>query len=227
VEAAIDRRGRTALAGCVLAGCGLGGFALLTVLAATGVVGHLDHSVWRQTVVHWHPALGRAGHDITDVLSPPVDATCLALGLVVIAVRDRRRDAVVAAAVTGLVAAVAVLVTKWAVGRLPPRGNVLTHGGSFPSGHTAAAVVCFGALALLVSLDRPWLRRPLLLATAAATIVVATALVYIAAHWLTDVVASALLGVGLLALLDLWLRRGRQPAYGVTTGTSFADTLAP
>jgi undecaprenyl-diphosphatase len=81
--------------------------------------------------------------------------------------------------------------------------------GYYPSGHTATAVVAYGAAALLLL---PWLltdlARRAVLATAAVLVAAASfGLVRRGYHWPLDVVASWCLGALLLGALWLTLRR--------------------
>jgi membrane-associated phospholipid phosphatase len=71
---------------------------------------------------------------------------------------------------------------------------------SFPSGHTAAAVTLYGALALIAlsASRRPWLRGLAVTVAIAAPICVGLGRLYRGMHYPTDVVAGALLGM-------LWL----------------------
>jgi membrane-associated phospholipid phosphatase len=71
---------------------------------------------------------------------------------------------------------------------------------SFPSGHTAAAVTLYGALALIAlsSSRRPWLRALAVTVAIVAPICVAFARLYRGMHYPTDLLAGALLGI-------LWL----------------------
>ena len=209
----------------------LAAFTVLTVLVALGIFDKLDHAIWTRTLQHWHPKLWNGAQNLTGMLSPPVDAGCLAIGTFLLTWRRRRREDVFAVAAVGLVAAAVTLVMKPALGRDGPTGlDATSHGGSYPSGHTLATLVCFGALALLIASSRPALRLPLLAAVALVTVVVMGSLIYIQAHWTTDTIGSLLLGVALLSELDRRLqphRRPVQPANGVTTGTNLAETLAP
>jgi membrane-associated phospholipid phosphatase len=92
------------------------------------------------------------------------------------------------------------LLIKALVGRpRPPAGYWLSHvdGWSFPSQHAAQALATWGMLALMVAAGRP-LRARALLATAAVLIALVVGLtrLYLAAHWLTDVLGGwALAGV--------------------------------
>jgi membrane-associated phospholipid phosphatase len=186
----------------------LAAFVVLLALVNAGVLDHLDRSVWRQTYIHWHPRVARACYRITDLLSPQVDYAVLAVALVLLGRRGVPMKRLVAAGATAAAVAVVTYGVKFGMGRPGPPGiGDNAHGGSFPSGHTAATIVCYGTLALLVTVDRPARRARLLLGVAVLALLVMTALVYIASHWLSDTVGSALLAAGMLLLLAAWLSR--------------------
>lgn len=70
---------------------------------------------------------------------------------------------------------------------------------AYPSGHTANAIVWYGALMLLIG---PYLPRLIYwLVRIGAPLTVAAAMVYIDYHWLTDVVAALPLGLFLVRVL--------------------------
>ncbi len=84
---------------------------------------------------------------------------------------------------------------------------------SFPSGHAILATALFGFLAMLLTHHLPSDRRkaPLLVASF-FIIVIALSRVYLGAHWLVDVLASLVLGLGCAALVNLsYLRRADKP----------------
>ena len=91
-----------------------------------------------------------------------------------------------------------------------PRLDIAPPTSSFPSGHTAAAVVLYGALAILAS-DRA--RSAALIIAARvfavlAPVLVGTARLYRGMHFLTDVIAGALLGVAWLLITARGVRLG-------------------
>ncbi|MEV7287452.1 phosphatase PAP2 family protein [Streptomyces sp. NPDC093252] len=93
-----------------------------------------------------------------------------------------------------LVVPVKVLTDRPGTPAVPPAT------GYFPSGHTATALIAYGAAALLLL---PWLRRTaarraLVLLCAAAVLGVSYGLVRRGYHWPLDVVASWCLGAALL-----------------------------
>jgi undecaprenyl-diphosphatase len=106
------------------------------------------------------------------------------------------------------------LLIKALVGRpRPPAGYWLSHvdGWSFPSQHATQALATWGMLALMVAAGRPRRARALLVTGAALiAIVVGLTRLYLAAHWLTDVLGGwALAGVwdSLLIISYLLTRR--------------------
>jgi undecaprenyl-diphosphatase len=146
---------------------------------------------------------------LTDVARPTTSLGSgrVATGLVVVVVvflLATRRSAlagflVAATAGTALV----VQVAKDLVGRhRPPTvGRLVGAGGAaFPSGHTAQAISCFGALAFVAwRLGTP--RRVLVVGlTVAAAIVLAVgwSRVYLGVHWPSDVLGGWLLGATVL-----------------------------
>jgi membrane-associated phospholipid phosphatase len=136
----------------------------------------------------------------TTWLSETITVTVLAVVTVAITAlvwRQWREPMLVAVAVAGEVAiflAITLLVDR----RRPPVSHLdqAPPTSSFPSGHTAAAICLYGALAVLASQRaRSALVRGLTLTLAVLIpLAVATARVYRGMHYLTDVVGGILLG---------------------------------
>jgi membrane-associated phospholipid phosphatase len=98
-----------------------------------------------------------------------------------------------------LVAGVTGLV-KVGLARPQPIQLLGVPGRAFPSGHAAQATVVFGALALLLAVGHgPEWRRRAILAAGAVVLLVSVALLWRRAHWLTDMVGGATLGVACVA----------------------------
>jgi membrane-associated phospholipid phosphatase len=182
----------------VLFWLGAGVYVLLTVLVATHVLDSLDRHVFDAASHHRHRRLYEAASHFTDVFSPVVDAAVLAAGAAMLAWRRRRPAIFVAATLSAGSMAAIVLSTKAALGRSLPYTKPGHHADAFPSGHTAAFLVCFGTLALLATTRRRDRRPALLTTVGVGTALVAASLVYDGFHWLTDTIASASLGISLL-----------------------------
>lgn len=168
------------------------------VVAGTGVVA-LDQQVRTLVRAHRLPGLVHAGRTVTTVVSPVVDIAIFALFSLVLAAR-RRSWAPLRLALAALAAlAVAVLSLKYAVSRPMPSGRHFAL-GDFPSGHTASLLICAGAALLAVGPSRAarWAGWAVV---SALTGLIGLLLIYINAHWASDVLASVAIGVGVLSLL--------------------------
>jgi len=96
-------------------------------------------------------------------------------------------------------------LVKYLVGRpRPPPAIWIGHfsGASFPSGHAVQSVACYATLALIVAAGRPP-RVKIAVGSVAALVVLVVGFsrIYLAAHWLTDVLGGYALGVAWLAIV--------------------------
>jgi undecaprenyl-diphosphatase len=188
-------------------------FLLLLILVVVGdPLDDLDQSVRAAVDAHRSARLTTVARRVTDVLSPGVSALMLALISGAVALRRRHWWPLAVGGVSGWLMGATVLTVKEVVSRPGPIPN--SHAVSFPSGHTAAALVCYGTAVMLALPRNSHRRRWLLSGVAALTTTVAAALVYDDYHWLSDVVASAALGTAQLVVLARWLsrQRARRPA---------------
>jgi diacylglycerol kinase family enzyme/membrane-associated phospholipid phosphatase len=169
----------------------LGGRA---VLASPGVTA-TDRQVTAWLVAHRTAALDEAMRAVTWAGSWV--AALVVVGVLAVLVATRRIGVlpllVVVVGWAGELAGVALV--KAVVQRPRPPASirlVLVHGWSFPSGHTAVAVVMFSAVAAIICLlvHRPAVRIAVCLLAAAVVGLVAFSRIELGAHWLSDVVAS-------------------------------------
>lgn len=190
------------LASLGLAGIAFGLFALLTVLVMRqGRVVSWDLQIQSGILDRYaHPHASQLAFVVIDALSPPVTASVLAVTAAALSVWKRSRVPIAIALAAGAATAALVLGFKYGLARGGPNGGYTPHGGSYPSGHTASLVIFGGTLVLLLA--RRWWR---LLWFAVLVVVAATmagSLIYANTHWMTDTLGGALLGVGVLAVLD-------------------------
>jgi membrane-associated phospholipid phosphatase len=171
-------------------------------------------SRWDNSVVGWFAEHRSSGwNDAAKGLSTLTDTVTIAAvavaALVVLAWRRRWVDMLVLG--IGLPLELLVLTTAtFTVDR--PRPDVERLGGlpstaSFPSGHTAAGIVCYGGIVVLLSRNRHGVSRGALAAgwlfVALVTAGVGWARVYEGLHFPTDVMAGAIYGSCCLAVAAL------------------------
>ncbi|SEC19739.1 Membrane-associated phospholipid phosphatase [Streptomyces sp. KS_5] len=199
-------------------------FALITwQVVADGRLVDLDEAASRALI---HP--DRLSELLADLGNVPVAVPVLAVVLVYVTWRHRRTGtdhwwwpaaaaAVLMALVPALIVPLKELTDRPGTPAVPPAT------GYYPSGHTATAVVAYGAAALLLL---PWLRtalarRTVLVLCAALNLGVAFGLVRRGYHWPLDVVASWCLGTVLMTLLWLFLSRSsRRTSAGTPSSSS-------
>ena len=113
----------------------------------------------------------------------------------------------------------AFVATSFIVGRDRPNIEQLDSippTGSFPSGHTAAAVVFYGALAIIVfwATERRVLRTIAVVVASAMPLIVGASRVYRGMHFLSDVVLGSILGLISLVIVYLVLQSRDDSAVG-------------
>jgi undecaprenyl-diphosphatase len=201
----------------------IGGAALLLLLVVIGNLvakvfvddglGHADASLSRWFAAHRTDGLNQLTH-YTTLAAETVTITALAVATVAITAivwRRWREPMLVAVAVSGEVT-IFLLVTLM-VGRQRPPVPHLDQApptSSFPSGHVAAAICMYGALAIVAN-ERASsaLVRGLFLALAVLVpLAVALSRLYRGMHYLTDVLGGVVLGVTWLYLVTRGIRLG-------------------
>lgn len=176
-------------------------------------VQQLDRAVTAFVVDHRTPALDRLMQALTWTGSWIAALALVAVLAVLTWTRRLPVVAVVAVAAAWLGEQLAISLTKNLVQRpRPPEAVrlVATHGWSFPSGHTANAVVVFATTTALVAYAARgrFLRVLACVVGAAAIALIAFSRVELGAHWLADVVASTVWTTTWLLLATAVLRRG-------------------
>lgn len=172
----------------------------LAALVVAGATRSLDVSllarlrpddVWGAAQVRDSPWMGR--------LEPR--RMYLLLGTTALAVSASRRSwrPVAFGMVLAGASVASTVVLKLALQRPDPHGWVSPTGGSYPSGHVVAVLVC-GAGCLLIVWPRVrwWLWAPVLFALA----LMVRALLVSAAHWPSDVIGGCLLALAVVSLLS-------------------------
>lgn len=175
----------------------------LTKVASHDAIGRADTRLSRWFAAHRSKDLNEATHYTTGAAETPT-VTILAVLVVAgaaLAWRRWREPLLVAVAVAGEVA-IFLMVTLLVDRPRPPVPHLdrAPPTSSFPSGHTAASIALYGALAILAS-ERARSAAVRWLFAALAVVVpvaVATSRVYRGMHYPSDVIGGAILGTAWL-----------------------------
>lgn len=148
---------------------------------------------------------------VTDLSWTPllVTAALLTAALVWRATRRWREPLLVLLAVGGEIGVFVAIAGVVDRERPPvPRLDDVAATASFPSGHTAGAVVLYGVLTLLVTVhvDRVWLRRALVAVLVLVPVLVGLSRLYRGMHYPTDVAGGAAVGLTWLTCVVVTLR---------------------
>ena len=192
----------------ILAWAGMTGILIAVGVGVThsSPVNAFDRHVTSVVVAHRTPALDAVMKSVTWLGSW---VSLVATGILLVVLAFCRRLPVVAV-ILGVVAwageSSGVTLAKNLVERSRPPSDVRlvsAHGWSWPSGHTAVAVVVFTTLALVVAAATEHSAYRALAWVLAVTAVVAVAFsrVELGVHWTTDVVASTIFVGAWLVLL--------------------------
>ncbi|MFK8083917.1 MAG: phosphatase PAP2 family protein [Granulosicoccus sp.] len=172
-----------------------------------------SYTRWDLTIIHWSQLHRGAVTDqallaITMMADLPV-STALVLGLVLMLLIQRYWWLSFYLTCTFFSTTLSVTIIKHLSQRARPAlpDSVLSL-MSFPSGHAARAVLVFGLLALFFSHGRTRQTRTiaLLIAVTLSTSVAASR-VFLGVHWVSDVLAGAVLAALMLTCVDWQLRR--------------------
>jgi membrane-associated phospholipid phosphatase len=191
------------LAACLLA-IGWAWFALLAMVLARGGPLALDWSVYSAMSSLRNPLADRLMAGLASLGDLPVLLPACALAMTWLLWRRRWMAAAhwLAALAFGLV--LTSMLDAWFDMPAPPSA---LHGFGFPSIAVTMTTIAFGFFAVLVARELPGRRRvwPYLVGGAVVT-TIGFARLYLGAHWLSDVVGGALLGIVWLLLLGLAYR---------------------
>ena len=183
---------------------------LITHVFEHGSIGVWDHHVSQWFDRHRTTSWNRITGDVTDLADTFEVAGVAAVVTIALLIRRWGRHGYFL--VAGLAIELSIFLTANTIVKRhrPPVSHL---GGtpstySFPSGHTAATLVLYGGIAILVAVatKRRWPGVVMWILAIILTISVALSRVYRGEHYPTDVLAGLLLGIGSLGAAVLIIR---------------------
>ena len=219
---------RSALGLLVVLGIGLGfGLLLVLVRARWSPLLSLDRGVAQRLndLVAPHPAAVDTLTAVSRLGGRPVMLWLVAVATVLLLIRRRVRLAVYLV-VTGVGALLLDPAMKALVGRLRPAVEVpvaTAPGNSFPSGHALGSMIVYGALTLvfLAAVPARW-RKVFVAVPVLIVVAVGVTRIALGVHYLSDVLAGWLLGLGWLSVtayaFRVWRREAGRPTASLEEG---------
>lgn len=225
---------RATLLGIALVLVGVPFGLLLHQVATDGPVTSLDDGAarWLNRRVSGHDPL-IALLEVVSFLGKPIFLV-FAIGLPgAWILRRGGRKLALFLAVTCIGGGLVSTVVKLAVGRPRPEldqpiTEAFNH--SFPSGHAMQAVVCYGALALVVSpMVGATARRRIMAGTVVLAVAIGASRLALGVHYVSDVLGGYVLGAawlaGSVAVFEIWREeRGRRPTHPLDEGVEPEET---
>ncbi len=213
-------RDRILLPGCLIVLVGL-----FVAVAPGRPLALLDTTVLDWLGNHFHGLVGGALTQVYRATGVGFTAILVAMALTYLVLRRWWTDLRLLVMATGGILILVDLVFKPLFSRQRPPGSLLPlDGHSFPSGHAAGAVAFYFAMVVILGSHHPrW--RPVL--TTAASLLVGLvwlSTLYVRAHWPTDLVAGAAVG---LAWLTVCLGFWRDPLSSDPQSGSFRSPRSP
>ncbi len=156
-----------------------------------------------------HHLHGWVGDGLTQVYRATgvgFTAVLVAMALIHLVLRRWWKDLRLLVMATGGILILVDLVFKPLFSRNRPPGSLLPlDGHSFPSGHAAGAVAFYFAMVVILGSHHPRVRRLLLVGACLLVGLVWLSTLYVRAHWPTDLVAGAAVGLSWLTVcLAFW-----------------------
>lgn len=194
-------RDRILLPGCLIVLVGL-----FVAVAPGRPLALLDAAVLDWLGNHFHGLVGGVLTQVYRATGVGFTAVLVAMALIHLLRRRWWKDLRLLVMATGGILILVDLVFKPLFSRQRPPGSLLPlDGHSFPSGHAAGAVAFYFAMVVILGSHHPRLRRTLVVVACGLVGLVWLSTLYVRAHWPTDLLAGAAVGLAWLTVcLAFW-----------------------
>ena len=179
-------------------------FFILTGLVVTGRMDVLDKSLFELLIKLKCKPLTNILYVITEIGST-IGVIIVLITSLISFVKAKKISDFKYVLINTIIGVLLMKGIKEIVRRVRPSWKWIKEGGySYPSGHTISAVLLYGTLLLIVSKNvQGKLRKPLIAFLSIMMILIPISRIYFGVHYLTDVLASVILGFIILIITSI------------------------
>lgn len=179
-------------------------FFILTGLVVTGKMDVLDKSLFELLIKLKCKPLTNILYVITEIGST-IGVIIILITSLISFIKTKKLSDFKYVLMNTIIGVLLMKGIKEIVRRVRPSWKWIKEGGySYPSGHTISAVLLYGTLLLIVSKNvQGKLRKPLIAFLSIMMILIPISRIYFGVHYLTDVLASVILGFIILIITSI------------------------
>ncbi len=179
-------------------------FFILTGLVVTGKMDVLDKSLFELLIKLKCKPLTNILYVITEIGST-IGVIIVLITSLISFIKTKKLSDFKYVLMNTIIGVLLMKGIKEIVRRVRPSWKWIKEGGySYPSGHTISAVLLYGTLLLIVSKNvQGKLRKPLIAFLSIMMILIPISRIYFGVHYLTDVLASVILGFIILIITSI------------------------
>lgn len=183
-------------------------FGLLTLFVTSGKALVLDEVFYNGLIKVKNSYLTNILYVITNIGST-IGVICLLVIMFIIFYKKKAISNFKYVAVNVGIGALIMKILKDIIKRIRPSWKWIVQSGfSYPSGHTISAVLLYGTLILLVYKKvHGKYRKPLIICFSLMIFLISISRIYFGVHFLSDVIASIILGSIILIISSLFMDR--------------------
>lgn len=179
-------------------------FILLTIFVVVGNASLIDENFYNGIIKLKNDTLTNILYVITNLAST-IGIISLVILTSIVFIRRKKVSSLKYVILNVLSGVFLMQILKNIIRRTRPSWKWIKQGGfSYPSGHTISALLLYGTIILLVSkrYDGKY-KKQIIIVSSAMIILTGISRIYFGAHYLSDVIASSLLGTIILIISGL------------------------
>ena len=183
-------------------------FILLTIFVVVGNASLIDENFYNGIIKLKNNTLTNILYVITNLASS-IGIISLVILTSIVFIRRKKVSSLKYVILNVLSGVFLMQILKNIIRRTRPSWKWIKQGGfSYPSGHTISALLLYGTIILLVSkrYDGKY-KKQIIIVSSAMIILTGISRIYFGAHYLSDVIASTLLGTIILIISGLLMDR--------------------